>query len=100
MKRTRPPAPPGDLLYRLFMEPLGLTQTALAESTNMSRRRINEIVNNIRSISEDSAVRLALVFGNTPEFWMNLQTRYNMWLLQNDPDLQKEYKSIKPIKAA
>ena len=68
----------GEILLEEFMEPLGLSQNALAKALHVTPRRINEIVNKKRSITADTALRLARFFGNSAEFWMNLQNRYDL----------------------
>jgi len=72
------PIHPGEILKEEFMEPLSLSQNRLAKALHVSPRRINEIVNARRAITADTALRLARFFGNSPEFWMNLQNRYDL----------------------
>jgi len=72
------PIHPGEVLVEEFLKPLGISQYRLAKSTSVSPRRINEIVHGKRSISADTALRLARYFGTTDRFWVNLQTRYNI----------------------
>ena len=73
-----PPVHPGELLQEEFLRPLGLSQYRLAERLHVPRRRINEIVLGERSITADTALRLARFFGNSEQFWMNLQARYDL----------------------
>ncbi len=68
----------GEILYEEFMEPLNLSQNALAKALHVAPRRINEIVNGKRAITADTALRLARFFGNSAEFWMALQNRYDL----------------------
>ena len=68
----------GEILLEEFMQPLGLSQNALAKGLHVTPRRINEIVNGKRSITADTALRLAQFFGNSAEFWMNLQYKYDL----------------------
>jgi antitoxin HigA-1 len=77
-KKDYPPTHPGEILLEEFMEPLGLSQNALARALAIDPARINEIVRGKRSISADTALRLARYFGTTPELWMNLQSRYDL----------------------
>ena len=65
------------------MEPLGLSQNALARALGISPRRINQIVNERRSITADTALRLARYFGMSPEFWMGLQADYDLETAQD-----------------
>ncbi|CAA6825539.1 MAG: HigA protein (antitoxin to HigB) [uncultured Sulfurovum sp.] len=68
----------GEILFEEFMEPFALSQNALAKSLNVTPRRINEIVNKERAITADTALRLSKFFGNSAEFWMNLQNTYEL----------------------
>ena len=95
----RKPLSPGELLNEEFIQPLGLTQEGLAQRTGVARRRINEIVCGRRGITPDTAVRLARAFGTTPEFWLNLQNRYDLWMTLNDPKARNEYRRIRRIAA-
>ena len=72
------PVHAGEILLEEFMQPLGLSQNALAKALHVAPRRINEIVNGKRSITADTALRLARFFGNSAEFWMNLQNKYDL----------------------
>ena len=74
----RPHIHPGEILLEEFLTPLALSQYRLAMDIHVPARRINEIVLGKRSISADTALRLAKYFGNTPEFWMNLQRDYDL----------------------
>lgn len=69
---------PGDVLREEFLVEYGLSQNQLARAISISPNRIAEIVNNRRRITADTALRLGLYFGNSPEFWMNLQSRYDL----------------------
>jgi addiction module HigA family antidote len=60
------------------MKPLGISQTDLAEALGVSRRRVNELINGKRAITPDTAVRLAMFFGNEAAFWMHLQVAWDM----------------------
>lgn len=74
----RTPPHPGQFLESRYLKPLGLTQTELAGALGISRRRVNELVNGRRAITPDTAVRLALFFGNDAAFWMHLQVAWDM----------------------
>ena len=71
-----PPIHPGEILMEEFLEPLGLSQYRIAKDISVPPRRINEIVHGKRSISADTALRLARYFGTSDRFWLNLQSRY------------------------
>lgn len=82
---ARPPAPtrkpphPGAFLDTRFLKPLSITQTELADALGVSRRRVNELINGRRAITPDTAVRLAMYFGNEAAFWMHLQVAWDMY---------------------
>ena len=77
MAREVPLATPGEILQLDWLEPLGISQYALAKAIDVPARRINEIVKGDRSITADTAVRLGAFFGTDPQSWMNLQTHYD-----------------------
>jgi antitoxin HigA-1 len=72
------PITPGEMLKEEFLAGYGLSQNQLAKAVGISPNRITEIVNNRRRITADTALRLGLYFGNSPEFWMNLQSHYDL----------------------
>ena len=72
------PITPGEMLREEFLREYGLSQNRLAKALGISPNRIAEIVNNRRRISADTALRLGLYFGNSAEFWLNLQTHYDL----------------------
>jgi addiction module HigA family antidote len=78
---------PGEILQEEFLEPLGISAYRLAKETMISQTRISEIVHGERSITADTALRLARFFGTTPQFWLGLQ---------NDYDLEEKQKEIEP----
>jgi addiction module HigA family antidote len=78
MAKKLPPTHPGEVLQEEFLKPLGISQYRLAKHLNVPARRINEIVQGKRSISADTALRLARYFGTTDRFWLNLQARYDL----------------------
>ncbi|MDF1632266.1 HigA family addiction module antitoxin [Mycoplana sp. MJR14] len=73
-----PPIHPGEILRDLYLEPLQMTAGALARKLNVPRTRIERIVSEKIGITSDTALRLARYFDTTPEFWMNLQTGYDL----------------------
>lgn len=75
---TLDPIHPGVILLEEFLEPLGISQYRLAKSISVPPRRINEIVHGTRSITADTALRLAKFFGTSERFWLNLQVRYDL----------------------
>ena len=72
------PIHPGEVLLEDFIEGFGITQNKVAVAIGVPPRRINEIVHGKRGITADTAVRLARYFGTTPQFWLNLQTKYEL----------------------
>lgn len=77
-KRDFPPIHPGEILLEEFLKPMGISQYRLAVSIHVPARRINEAVLEKRGITADTALRLSRFFGNSAEFWMNLQLRYEL----------------------
>jgi len=76
--RKLDPIHPGEVLLYDFLEPLGLSQYRLAHDISVPPRRINEIVHGTRSITADTALRLARYLGTSDRFWLNLQARYDL----------------------
>lgn len=76
--RRLSPVHPGEILLEEFLNPLGLSQYRLARNLSVPPRRINEIVHGARAVSADTALRLARYFGTSAQFWMNLQSRYDL----------------------
>ena len=73
-----PPIHPGEILNEEFLVPMGITQYRLAKSINVDARRIHSIVHGGRSITAETALLLARFFGNSPSFWMGLQSQYDL----------------------
>src|SRR6266571_409233 len=69
---------PGEILQKEFLRPMGITQYRLAKDISVRPRRINEIVKGLRAITADTALRLGRYFSMSPEFWLNLQTHYEL----------------------
>ena len=79
MARKRLPAiHPGEILLEEFLKPMGISQYRVAKDINVPARRINEIVHGKRSITANTALRLAQYFGTSPQFWLNLQAHYDL----------------------
>lgn len=77
-KRDFPPVHPGEILVMEFLEPMGISQYRLAKDIGVTPRRINEIVHGRRGITADTALRLGRFFSMEAQFWLNLQTHYDM----------------------
>ena len=76
--RRLPPVHPGEILRDEFLTPMEISVYRLAQAIKVSRPRLNDIVLGRRGITTDTALRLGRYFGMTPEFWINLQTRYDL----------------------
>jgi len=77
-RKKAPPIHPGEILLEEYLKPLGISQYRLAKEISVPPRRINEIVHGKRSITADTALRLARYFGTSERFWLNLQTHYDL----------------------
>lgn len=73
-----PPVHPGEILREEFMRPLGISSNALARAIGVTPARVNDIANEKRGITADTALRLARFFGTTPDVWINLQKRFEL----------------------
>jgi antitoxin HigA-1 len=98
-RRKLPPVHPGEILREEFLIPLGISQYRVAKDTSVPPRRINEIVQGLRAISADTALRLARYFGTSERFWLNLQARYDLEVEKDrlGARLQRE---VKPLPTA
>ena len=90
---NRTPTHPGEMLLEEFLIPMGITQRELAYAIHVPYQRVNDLVNGRRGVSPSSALRLAKFFGNTPDFWMNLQLRWDLYFTR-----QSETKIIETIR--
>lgn len=89
LPKNRIPTHPGEILQDEFLEPLGLTQVALAKHLGISVQRINELIRGKRGITPETAWLLAQALGTTPEFWINLQTAHDLALRRPRRTIQK-----------
>lgn len=96
----RKPASVGEILVEEFMKPLGLTQGALAEAMGVQRKHVNELCNGRRNVTAATACILGRVFGNTPEFWLNVQRRADLWKALNDPVECQRIERARPLQVA
>ena len=99
VKNRFAPVTPGEMLKEEFLAEYGLSQNQLAKAIGISPNRIAEIVNNRRRFTADTAVRLGLYFGNSPEFWLNLQTHYDLKMARKNLN-PKDVARIKAQRAA
>jgi antitoxin HigA-1 len=95
----RPPTHPGAVLELDFLEPLGMTQVELASRIGVPFQRVNQIVRQRRSVTTDTALRLAHLFGTTANFWLNLQQAWDLHSAITSP-VGREIARIKPLKRA
>jgi antitoxin HigA-1 len=93
----RKPATVGEILVEEFMQPMGLTQAALAEAMGVQRKHVNELCNNRRNVTAATALILARVFGNSPDFWLNVQRRSDLWEAMNSPRERERIERAKPL---
>jgi addiction module HigA family antidote len=83
------------MLFEEFLKPMGLSQRELADAIHVPYQRVNEIINGRRGMTPSTALRLAKFFGVSPDFWMNLQLRWDLYFAQRSE--ANELKSIKPL---
>ena len=79
------------------MEPMGLTQGALAEAMGVQRKHVNELCNERRTVTASTALILARVFGNSPEFWLNVQRRSDLWKALDSPLERVRIERARPL---
>ena len=93
------PITPGEILLKEFLEPLGISQNKLARDIDVPITRVNDIIHGKRGITADTALRLGAYFGTTPEFWLNLQARYDLKRAKRElwPGIEKK---IRPLQHA
>lgn len=90
----RVPTHPGEMLLEEFLTPMGLTQRELADAIHVPYQRVNELVNGRRGVTPSTALRLAKFLGTSPDFWMNLQLRWDLYFAQREET--RVLKSIRP----
>ena len=90
--KYRPPSHPGEILLKDFLDPMGITQRELADALYVPYQRINEVVNQKRGITPSTAIRLSKFFGNSSEFWLNLQQNWELYHVLKEEE--EELKSI------
>lgn len=95
---NRRPTHPGEMLREDFLPDYGLTVAGLADAVGVSRQSINELLRERRAISPDMALRLARLFGNSAEFWLNAQRAIDLW--DAAQAIKKDVARIKPLSAA
>ena len=96
----RKPISVGEILTEEFMQPMGVTQTALAKAMGVQRQHVNELCNDRRNVTAPTALILARVFGNSPDFWLNVQRRIDLWEAMHSPRERKRVQRARPLTAA
>jgi addiction module HigA family antidote len=96
----RKPATVGEILTEEFMQPMGLTQGALAEAMGVQRKHVNELCGNRRNVTAATALILARVFGTSPDFWLNVQRRSDLWEVMNTPKERERIERARPLEKA
>ena len=91
------PATAAEILVEEFMQPFGLTQTSLAKAMGVPRKHVNELCNDRRAITASTALILARVFGNSADFWLNIQRQNDLWVALNSPHERERIERAKPI---
>ena len=79
LRKSHPPSHPGEILIEDCIKPLGFTQAIAAKRIGVPVQRLNSLIRGRRAMSPDTALRIAAVFGSSPEFWMNLQANWDLW---------------------
>ena len=95
----RQPISVGEMITEEYLVPLVITQGQLAQAMGVSRKTVNELCTNRRSVTADTALMLATVFGNTADFWLKLQQRNDIWKALNTPKRRARIEKAKPIAA-
>ena len=96
----RKPVTVGEILLEEFMRPMSLTQGALAEAIGVQRKHVNELCNGRRKVTAPTALILARVFGNSPDFWLNIQRRNDLWEAMHSPRERARIERAKPLRSA
>jgi antitoxin HigA-1 len=96
--KYRPPTHPGEMLLKEFLEPMQITQQTLAQEIGVPYQRVNELVNGKRGVTPSTALRLAKYFGNSPDFWLNLQNNWEVYHVHQAE--AEQLKNIKPLTLA
>ncbi len=96
----RKPVSVGEMLVEEFMKPLGVTRRGLANAMAVDRGTVDEICANKRFVTVDVALMLSKVFGNTPDFWLNVQQRNDIWIALHTPERMARVERVRPLQEA
>jgi addiction module HigA family antidote len=99
LSTERKPVSVGEMLTEEFLTPMGLTQGALAEAMGVERKLVNELCNDRRTVTADTALMMARVFGNSPEFWLNVQRRTDLWEALHTPKRRLRIEQARALQA-
>lgn len=97
-RRKVRPTHPGEMLREDFLPEYGLTVSSFAKALGVSRQTVNELLRERRAVSPEMALRLARLFGNTPEFWLNAQRAVDLW--EAERNIKEKIDRITPLDAA
>ena len=97
-RMKRRPTHPGEMLREDFLTDFDLTVSQLAEAVGVSRQSINELLRGRRAVSPEMSLRLARLFGNSPEFWLNAQRAVDLW--DAEQAIKRDVARIKPLRSA
>ena len=86
LPKNRKPTHPGEVLWTEFLEPKKMKQQELAKKMGVPIQRVNTLINEKRGITPETAILLSRIFKTTPQFWMNLQTNYDLFIVQQEMD--------------
>ena len=100
MMTERRPVGVGKILEEEFLDPLDLTQGQLAEAMGVPRKHVNELCTDRRAVTADTALILARLFGNSPEFWLNVQRRADLWSALHSPERRERIERARPLSDA
>jgi addiction module HigA family antidote len=95
----RKPATVAEILVEEFIAPMGLTQTALADAMGVPRKHVSDLCNDRRAVTARTALILARVFGNSADFWLNVQRRTDLWNAMHSPRERERIERAKPLKS-
>lgn len=96
----RQPVSVGEIITEEYLGPLGITQEQLSKAMGVSRRTVNEICTGKRTVTVDTALMLAKAFDNTPDFWLNLQRRNDIWTALHTPKRKARIEKARSIREA
>jgi addiction module HigA family antidote len=99
-KKQHPPVHPGEILLEEFLKPLKISQNRLGRDLNIPAQRVNDIVRGVRSVTVDTALRLARYFKTTPQFWLNLQAHYDLEMAQESRLVERVSREVREREGA